>query len=409
MRNTLSILSAALIVLAASAARTSAQSVTLLVSFTGNNGLYPFAGLAYSGNSLYGTTFGGGKYGFGDIFQLTQASPGGSWTTTILHSFKEAASEGANPFGGLLVGANGAIYGTTTRGGAYGMGAAFELAPPEQESGAWTLTLLYSFGSTANDGTYPYSGLVQDAAGNLYGTTSLGGTYGLGTVYELAATLGEGPYKEAVLHSFAGGEDVANPYAALTLGANGALYGAAPYGGGVDAGGVFALTPEPLGDWTEAVVCAFPDPDGGANPYGGVYIDANGALYGATTNGGTTSAGTVYQCSANSTTGIWSSVALYDLPSYASSYGTPVADSSGALYDTTPGAHGLSANSGIIFKLAPPTKTGGAWVETTLYTFPGDNGAGPRAGLTWGPGGDLFGTTTGLGTDASGTVYRLNF
>lgn len=414
MTNTLRLASASLLIAyAASGSHVHAQTgptVTVLLNLTGPNGLYPFGALAYGNNgTLYGATFAGGKYGYGDIFQLTQGFPGGPWTPTILFNFQDPATDGANPYGGLLVAFNGAIYGTTTRGGAYGLGTAFELEPPEQPDGAWTESLLCSFGSDPGDGVYPYSGLVMDFDGNLYGTTPLGGAFGLGTVYELVASFGEGPYEETVLYSFAGGADVANPYATLTFGPDGTLYGTAPYGGGVDAGGVFALTPQFFGDWDESVLCAFPGATSSGNPYGGVYLGVNGGLYGATTNGGTTGAGTIYRCAQVPHSSAWDSVAIYNMPSYASPYGTPVGDVTGALYDTTPGAHGSQENNGIIFKLSPPTKEGGAWVETTLYAFPGSNGSGPRAGLTWGPGGALFGTTVGLGQAGTGTVYQLTF
>lgn len=406
----LRILGGALLILFTSGAGALAQAqptVTTLLTFSVRNGAYPFGGLVYgSSGALYGATFGGGKYGYGVLFQLIQSAPE-VWTPSILHHFKTPATEGANPYGGLLVGPNGELYGTTTRGGAYGWGAAFEFLPPAQPGGAWTEVLLYSFGGTASDGVFPYGGLVRDQNGTLYGTTVSGGAYGLGTLFALSQPEA-GVWVETVLHSFAGSGDAANPYAALTMDADGTLYGTAPYGGVTGNGAVFALTPQPGGDWTESVLCSFPGGTGGANPYGGVLLGVSGGLYGATTEGGSTGAGAIYRCS-QTKTGTWASAVLFNLPSYAASYGTLVSDAAGALYATTPGSHGNSANDGLIFKLTPPTEKGEPWVPSTLYGFPGSQGNGPRAGLTWGPDGALFGTTVGLGPTGTGTVFQLTF
>jgi uncharacterized repeat protein (TIGR03803 family) len=409
MTNRLCTFCAALLVaFAVSGPRIDAQVPTekTLLSFSVNNGAYPFGGMVYSSNgSLYGTAFGGGKFGYGVVFELTPPTVGGNWTPAIVHTFNDPATQGSNPYGGLLASPSGSLYGTTTRGGANGLGAAFELAPPLLPGGAWTETLLYSFGSASTDGILPYGGLVMDNDGNLYGTTVSGGAFGLGTVYELQPS-GTG-WVEIVLHSFAGGADAANPYASLTIRANGTLYGTAPYGGGTGSGAVFALT-ESAGNWTEAILCSFPGGATGANPYGGVLMGGRSALYGATSNGGSTSAGTIYQC-VETEAQTWELNVLYNLTGSASSYGTLVADSTGALYGTAPGSHGNQASDGMVFKLTPPAEQGGAWVESDLYNFPGNLGNGPRAGLVWGPSGGLYGTTVGLGKASAGTVFQLTF
>ena len=386
-----------------SAASPDKATVTTLLSFAETNGAYPFGGLVYNGsNTLYGAAFAGGKYGYGVIYELTETGSG-TWTPGLIYTFENPATDGSNPYGSLLIGSDGQLYGTTTRGGANGLGAVFELTPPLQQGGGWTRTLLYSFGSSANDGVYPYGGLVM-ANGVLYGTTVSGGASGLGTVYSLMPS-GDN-WIETVLYSFAGGTDVSNPYATLTM-ASGALYGTAPYGGTNGSGAVFALTPGTGGSWSESLLCAFPGGTGGANPYGGVIIGASGGLYGATTNGGSASAGTIYRCAQPKTGGAWITAVLYNLPSYAASYSTLVTDSTGALYGTTPGSHGNSANDGIVFKLTPPATTGGSWTPSTLYGFPGALGNGPRAGLTWGPNGALLGATVGLGPESIGTVFEM--
>ena len=173
-------------------AQTPATSVVwtekLLHSFNDTDGALPRAGLIFdAAGNLYGTTSEGGAYSWGTVFELTPAG-GGNWTETVLHSFGNG-TDGASPYAGLIFDAAGNLYGTAWQGGTYFYGTVFELTPTA--GGGWTETVLHSFGNGA-DGYYPYSGLIFDAAGNLYGTTGGGGTYscnrGLyhcGTVFEL--------------------------------------------------------------------------------------------------------------------------------------------------------------------------------------------------------------------------------
>jgi uncharacterized repeat protein (TIGR03803 family) len=406
MKNALRIVTTALvIVLGNSGTLRSASSITVtsILGFTNNNGAYPFGGVvAASNGTLYGATFSGGKYGYGVVYQLTPPVSGGNWTPSIVLSFANPVTQGSNPYGNLLVASNGTLYGTTTRGGAYGAGTVFSLTPPAAPSTAWTESLLYSFGSP-DDGAFPYGGLVMDSNGVLYGTTVSGGA-GLGTVFSLAQS--SGTWVETILHIFSGTDDAANPYAGLALSSSGTLYGTSPYGGIWGFGTVFALT-QSAGVWTESVLYSFVGGNTGSNPYGGLLVGSSGQLFGATTNGGTTGAGTVFQLSQIS--GVWTENVIFNLPSYAASYATLIADDTGALYGTTPGSHGASANDGIIFRLVPPKTSGGAWSEQTLYGFPGALGNGPRAGLVWGIDNQLYGATVGLGPDSIGTVFQLTF
>ncbi len=387
-----------------SAAQT--PTLTTLVNFTTTNGAYPFGGLVYSGGALYGTTFGGGKYGYGNVFTMTPSSGTTGWNTAILYNFQDATIDGANPYGSLLVAASGVIYGTTTRGGAFDMGTVFALQPPLVKGGDWTETVLYSFGSSPEDAAFPYGGVVADASGVLYGTTVGGGETGSGTVYAL--TPDDDVFTESVLYSFGSPNDAANPYAGLAIDGNGVLYGTSPYGGSSGSGTVFSLAPQPGGVWTESVLCAFPGGTGGANPYAGILIGVSGGLYGVTTNGGTQGGGTVFNCS-QAKSGAWGATVLYNPLASAASYGTLISDTAGDLYGTTGGAHGAASNNGTIFRIAPPANQGGAWTFTTLYAYTGAQGGGPRAGVVWGPPGQLFGTTVGLGTTHEGTVFRLSF
>ena len=124
--------------------------------------------------SLYGTTFYGGVYGQGTVFELSS-----SGVEKILYSFGGQASEGINPYGSVVFDKKGNLYGSTFAGGLYGQGTVFELSPTGEEK------VLYTFGSQVGDGATPLGGLVLDASGNLYGVTAYGGAYGFGTVFEI--------------------------------------------------------------------------------------------------------------------------------------------------------------------------------------------------------------------------------
>jgi uncharacterized repeat protein (TIGR03803 family) len=147
----------------------------------GTDGDAPQGGLATAPNGvLYGTTAFGGPADMGTVFGLTPTAAGTTWTETVLHSFKQ--SDGAVPFGDLVIGPNGALFGTTLAGGSANRGTVFELSP----SGAtWTLTVLHSFTGAGDDGAEP-NGLVVDSAGNIWGSTEAGGTSGNGTVFGVA-------------------------------------------------------------------------------------------------------------------------------------------------------------------------------------------------------------------------------
>ncbi len=149
----------------------------VLYSFSGTSGdgYYPASGVVFDkkGN-LYGTTFYGGVYGQGTVFELSSAG-----VEKILYSFGGQASDGVNAYGSVVFDKKGNLYGTTFAGGLYGQGTVFELSPNGEE------TILYTFGSQAGDGNTPLGGLVFDTVGNLYGVTAYGGAYGFGTVFEI--------------------------------------------------------------------------------------------------------------------------------------------------------------------------------------------------------------------------------
>ena len=239
---------------------------SILWSFgNGNDGQNPFAGLIMddSGN-LYGTTAGGGAYGKsqggdGTVFKLTPPSKNrGKWTESILWNFGNGA-DGNLLLAGLIMDKSGSLYGTTACGGAYGKpkggyGTVFQLTPPSAIGGSWTESILWNFGN-GNDGNTPYAGLIMDDSGNLYGTTGIGtqtfncgggggGTYGLGTAFELTppSTSG-GNWTESILWDFGNGTDGAQPSAGLIPDSSGNLYGTTSGGGtaGLGQGTVFEI------------------------------------------------------------------------------------------------------------------------------------------------------------------------
>jgi uncharacterized repeat protein (TIGR03803 family) len=273
----------------------SAGTESVLYSFsTGTDGAIPVAGLITDGNgNLYGTTFNGGTNSNGTVFKLTPNSAGG-YNESVLYSFG-TGTDGANPQqAALITDGNGNLYGTTFNGGTNGNGTVFKLTP--NSAGGYNESVLYRFGANgATDGANPYAGLITDTNGNFYGTTAYGGTNSNGTVYKLTPN-STGGYTESVLHSFAGGTgDGAIPVASLITDGNGNFYGTTQYGGTNNNGTVFKLIANSSGGYTESVLFSFGTGTDGANPYAGLITDASGNLYGTTQNGGTNNSGSVFK------------------------------------------------------------------------------------------------------------------
>src|SRR6202453_4249918 len=233
----------------------------------------------------------------------------------VLHNFA-APPRGANPLASVTRDAAGNLYGTAALGGIANRGVVFKVNSEGQE------TLLYSFTGGA-DGGYPYSGVIRDTAGNLYGTTTYGGGADLGVVYKVDAT-----GHETVLHSFTGAADGGHPNAGLILDAKGNLYGTAVNSGAEYGGVVFRM--DPMGN--ETVLHSFSGEDG-VEPYAGVIGDGAGNLYGTTFYGGTTDNGVVYKLDAKG-----NETVLYNFTGGADG-GEPQAgvilDAQGNLYGTT--------------------------------------------------------------------------
>ena len=194
--------------------------------------------------ALYGTTSGGGTGNAGTVFTLTPPTKGQTaWTPTVLYNFcpQPSCSDGYEPRAALIFDKEGALYGTTEFGGTGNNGIVFKLTPPTNGTTAWTETVLHSF--VGGDGANPiFGGLIFDKQGALYGTTYRGGSANGGTVFKLTPPAkGLTAWTETVLHGFTGGSDGANPYAGL-IANQGALYGTTSSGGSAGYGTVFKLT-----------------------------------------------------------------------------------------------------------------------------------------------------------------------
>ena len=218
---------------------------TILHSFanSGTDGSLPYAGLMLDeyGN-LYGTTASGGGGAVGAVIELSPRG-GGLWKEAVLYAFHFNGADGSNPaYAQLTLDAEGNLYGTTVTGGTYDGGTAFELKP--NGNGSWTQQVLYNFGATGTAPNTPFAGMIFDGHGNLYGTTAGGGAYGQGgTVFELSPN-GSGGWTEQVLHSFQNnGTDGFQPFSPLVFDAAGNLYGTTYLGGTYNFGTVFELSP----------------------------------------------------------------------------------------------------------------------------------------------------------------------
>ena len=369
---------------------------TVLHTFTGGkDGSYPDSNLtADAAGNLYGTTQIGGADGAGTVFELSPG-PNDKWQFSVIYTFT-GGTDGGNPLGSLVFDAAGNAYSTTSSGGANGLGVVFELTPPPQGAPAktWTESVLYSFQGGSNDGAAPFGNVVFDSAGNLYGTTSIGGlthlgcalpAKGCGTIFELSPS-GAGSWSERILHRFrdAFGEGAA-PRAGLVIDALGNLYGTTYDGGnndecgGYGCGTVFELLPPAAGKkhWIFKNLIDFNGADA-ALPAGGLTLNA-GALYGTTNYGGAYNKGVVFSFTQDS--GRWKLSTVYSFNGLdgLQPSGNLAFDSNGNLYGAT--YEGGANDWGSIFQLVPGES---GWTENLLYSFAVSGkgaGANPLGGV----------------------------
>jgi uncharacterized repeat protein (TIGR03803 family) len=307
-------------------------------------------------------------------------------TETVLHNFA-SPPKGAFPYAGVINDSAGNLYGTANSGGPANAGVVYKIDTAGRQ------TVLYSF-TGGSDGGNPYGGVVRDAAGNLYGTTVYGGAASSGVVFKIDPS-----GHETVLYTFSGGADGAYPYAGVIRDSAGNLYGTTCYGGSVGYGYGVVFKLDATGHLT--VLHSFPSTDGdtpdGENPYAGVIRDSAGNLYGTTFSGGSGGFGVVYSLDPSG-----HETVLYSFKGWSDGgypYAGVIRDSAGNLYGTTY----TGANGGVVYKL---DTTGN---ETVLYTFMGGaDGGYPYAGVIRDSSGNLYGTTQQGGAGNLGVIYSLN-
>lgn len=362
-----------------------ARKFQVLHTFHGGDGGSPEGVLVRdAAGNIYGTTGGGGtgkcsKLGCGTAFKLDKTGK-----QVWLHSFK--GGNGHGPQAGLLRDAAGNLFGTTVYGGdtncdpPFGCGTVFKLNKTGKE------IVLHKFTGTP-DGFFSQAVLVKDAAGNLYGTTPLGGAGGLGAVFKIDTS-----GRESVLYSFTGGSDGCDPYPGVILDSAGNLYGVTFYGGAGFCNSGYGVVFKVDSSGNETVLHTFFGGSDGANPDSVLLFDSEGDLYGTTENGGSTECGgtgcgTVFELSHNG-----AETVLYAFCSLSNctdgevpGTGPLVRDSTGNLFGTT--FFGGTSDDGVVFKLGTSGK------ETVLHNFTGGaDGANPVAGLVLDDSGNLYGS-----------------
>ncbi len=411
-----------------------AVTVKTIYSFcsSGNcaDGYGPVGGLILDGSgNLYGATLGGGTGqscptgSCGTVFELTPSN--GNWTEKVLYSFCSAANcaDGDSPRAGVIFDNAGNLYGTTYRGGAYGLGTIFELTPA---NGSWTEKVLYSLGGSSVAPATP-AALTFGKDGNLYGTTYYGGTgqgcqtAGCGTVFELIQHNGQ--WMGKVLHNFDNnGQDGFDPSAAVIFDSAGNLYSTTISGGadssgcfGNGCGTVFELSPGANGLWTEKILHSFyNNGTDGTNPYIGVVFNSAGNLYGTTETGGTDSnecsfegCGTVFELSPGAN-GQWTEKVLhsFSLSGPGGVYPDSLIIGPHSLFGTA-GSGGINTFWGTIFELTPSS---GQWTEKVLHSFTDSDrdGGSPSGTPVRDKSGNAYGTTLEGGSRAQGgAVYEV--
>jgi uncharacterized repeat protein (TIGR03803 family) len=339
----------------------SASTYKVLYRFTGgSDGGAPNAVIFDNQGNLYGTTSTGGAMGMGTVFELERGSDG-SWKEIVLHSF--GGPDGADPSAALVFDSNGILYGTTAQGGGClalpnGCGVVFKLKP--NSDGTWTERVIYRFKGYISDGATPLGNLIFDKTGNLYGTTSYGGPGGAGDVFQLK--FANGAWTENILYMFTG---------------NG--------------------------------------PDGYL-PFAGVVFDAAGNLYGTTNQGGNMNCPALYGCGVafklvRQADGKWTERVLHDFCSVTNCQdgrfpqSNLILDKNGNLYGTAAGGTARFGDN-TVFKLQRNSE--GKWVEQVIHRFSGPDGANPLAGLVFNATiGAYYGTTSAGGAHNGGTVFKM--
>ncbi len=370
---------------------TDGTGFTVLRNFSFPDGALPQGGELIEGTDgvLYGTALRGGASGYGTAFKLN--TDGSGFGVIINFSYSaDAAESGGSPYAGVLLGTDGALYGTTSQGGSMGGGTVFKM---NVDGTGFTVLMSFDFSTT---GASPYGALIEGTDGALYGTASQGGANGYGTVFTLN-TDGTG---FAVLQDLNYADGV-SPYAGLKQGTDGALYGTTLYGGGADYGTVFKLNTDGTGF---TVLKDFDYSTSGGYLYWGELIQGtDGALYGAASQGGSGGGGTVFKLNTNGT----GFTVLKNFDDYSTTglnlYSGVMQGADGALYGTT--YYGGSFGAGTLFKVNTDG-TGFSILKDFDYSVSGGYNQG--GGLVQAPDGTIYGTALQGGTSGQGTAYQLN-
>jgi uncharacterized repeat protein (TIGR03803 family) len=360
-----------------------AQTVSTIYSFTLHESFWPKGGLVEdaSGN-LYGTTVGGGTYGTGTVYQLSPPAKGSTtWKKTVLYDFQPWGITGYTPSSELTIDSAGNLYGVTWAGGdgRCHCGVLYELVPPKTTGAPWTHFVLHAFTNTSNDGRLPNAAAVL-SSNKIYGVTQQGGLYDSGIVYQFVPGKSGGTY--SVLYSFGANNDASWPNGSVLLDAAGSLYGVTSLGGAFNAGAVYKLSPSQSGGtWTESVLFSFGggSQSSGITPVGNLLFDSAGNLYGVTEFGGASQLGVAYELSP--ATSSWTQNVLFNFSTAAGS--SPLAGmtwgpNNSSLYGTA--SAGASHTHGAVFQLTPPVSGTGLWTETLLQQFTFANSGGLPSG-----------------------------
>jgi uncharacterized repeat protein (TIGR03803 family) len=352
-----------------------------------------------SSGNLYGTTTGGGASNDGTVFEIVH----GTNIVTTLATFNGA--NGASPYSNLVLDSSGNVYGTTTTGGAHNAGTVFEIA-----AGSLSFATLASFGrSSGNNDLEPHGNLVIDSSGNLYGTTEYGADstdqVGDGTVFEVAA--GTSVVKTIAQFEASTGN---HPYGGLTVDSNGNLFGTTRYNDDANSGDstIFEIA---AGTSTLTTLASLNGTDG-LESVAGITIDRNGNLFGTASTSSYSGPGTVFELpnTGSAINPAYSStvtrVTLFAQPNQAGPYGSVLIDSAGNLYGTT--IAGGPSNRGTVYEI-PNSGTAAVPVysssTSTLVTFTGTNGQEPVSNLVRDSNGDFYGITEYGGTGYSGQSF----
>lgn len=379
------------------------QTYQVIHNFTGegSDGATPYGGpiLDPAGN-VYGTTNLGGSNADGTVYEL---SPNGSsWTFNTIYNFAGGADGAAPGFGSLVVRHDCSLFGTT-EGGGTALGTAFKIRPRgnpcHKPDFTWEEKVLHRFGH-GQDGGQPTNGVAFDRSSNFYGTANLGGAYNNGAVFEV--TQSSGLWTETLIYNFTGGNDGGTPVSGVTINAAGDLYGTTSFGGLYGTGVVYELSHSASeSGWTQTVLYNFQGLSDGEYPVGGVILDKAGNIYGSTFLGGDNGGGTLYQLSPSD--GDWTLTTLYSFSTYYGPYNKLTLDAHGNLYGA---ANGAGANGlGSVFKLTP---SDGSWTFTDLYDFTGGSDGGQPYGSVAVDGqGNIFGTNVVGGSNNRGVVFEI--